>query len=63
MAFKLDVARSHVEQRESYRVIAKRIREESGRSISPTTLNHMVAEVAGGSKSVLEMSSECHSFL
>ena len=54
----LDVVRRHVEHRESYRVLAKRIRETSGRKISPTTLNHMVESVSGRCKSVFEMSRE-----
>lgn len=58
MAFKEEMARRHVEQRESYRVLAKRVREESGRAISPTSVNEMVAEVAQRCKGVLEMSAE-----
>jgi transposase-like protein len=47
-----------VEQRESYRVQAKRIWEKSGRKIGPTTVNHMVLEIALRCKSAREMSEE-----
>jgi len=56
MAFKVEMTRRHVEQRESYRVLAKRVREASGRGISPTSINAMVAEVARRCKGVMEMS-------
>ena len=60
LSFKCDATRRHVEQRESYRVQAKRIRERSGRGIVPTTVNHMVMEIAHRCKSAHEMSLELH---
>jgi len=54
----VEVVRQHVEHRESYRVMAKRIRERSGRTISPTTLNRIVQNIGKRSKSVFEMSLE-----
>ena len=57
-SFKGDLVRRHVEQRESYRVQAKRIWEQSGRKIGPTTVNHMVMEIAHQCKSAKQMSAE-----
>ena len=42
----------------SYRVLAKRIYESSGRKISPTAVNQMLGEIASQSKTALEMSAE-----
>jgi transposase-like protein len=56
----VEMARRHVEQRESYRVLAKRALEVSGRKISPTAVNGMVSEVARRCKEPLEMSAELH---
>jgi transposase-like protein len=50
--------RLHVEGRESYRVIARRVCERTGRKISPTSLQRMVARVGARSKSAWEMSYE-----
>ncbi len=52
------MTRRHVEQRESYRVLAKRVREASGRGISPTSVNAMVTEVARKCKGAIQMSVE-----
>lgn len=53
-----DVVRRHVEHRESYRVLAKRVYEQSGRKTSASTLNAMVRSVSKRCKSPLEMSRE-----
>lgn len=57
MSFKCDLVRRHVEQRESYRVQAKRIWEKSGRKIGPSTVNRMVLVVAAQCLSAKEMSA------
>jgi len=49
--FKAELARMHVEERMSYRVMAKRIREKTGKQIGPSVLCGMVNEVARQSKS------------
>jgi transposase-like protein len=49
--FREEIARMHVEERMSYRVISKRVRERLGKTISPTVLCGMVNEVARHSKS------------
>ena len=56
--FAREIVRQHVEGRESYRVIAKRIYERSGRKISPTSLQKMVADLGERCKTPLEMSLE-----
>ena len=56
-AFMRDVARRHIEG-ESYRVIARDVHRMTGRKISPTSLQQMVAFVAMRAKSALEMSRE-----
>ena len=57
-AFEREVARRHVEGRESYRVIGKRVYEGSGRKISATSLQRMVERVARECKTPFEMSLE-----
>ena len=49
--FKAELARMHVEERMSYRVMSKRIQEKSGKQIGPSVLCGMVNEVARQSKS------------
>jgi transposase-like protein len=48
----------HVEERLSYRVIAKRVAERLGRRVSPKVLCKMVNEVASLSKSSIEIQQE-----
>ncbi len=50
----------HIEERLSYRVIAKRVAERLGRRISPTALCGMVNEIASLSKSSIEIQREYH---
>lgn len=57
--FARDVVRRHVEG-ESYRVIAREIFEHTGRRISPTSLQQMVATVASRCKTASELSQELH---
>jgi len=57
-AFGLEVVRRHVEGRESYRVIAREVQEQTGRRISATSLQKMVERAGRRTKSVLEMSKE-----
>ncbi len=54
----MEVTRRHVEERESYRVIAKRVYEWSGRKISPTSVQNVLQEIASRCKTPLEMSLE-----
>lgn len=56
--FKAELARMHVEERLSYRVMSKRLKEKFGLSISPGYLCKMVNEVAEFSKSSMEISRE-----
>ena len=49
--FKTELARMHVEERMSYRVMSKRIREKTGKQIGASVLCGMVNEVARQSKS------------
>ena len=56
--FKVEIARMHVEERLSYRVIAKRVQERLGKRVSPTQLCKMVNEVAEASKSSVEIKRE-----
>jgi hypothetical protein len=53
--FKREIERMHVEERLSYRVIAKRVAERLGRRVSPKVLCKMVNEVASLSKSSINM--------
>ncbi len=54
-AFMRDVARRHIKG-ESYRVIARDVYCVTGRKISPSSLQQMVASVALRAMSALEMS-------
>jgi transposase-like protein len=56
--FRAEVARMHVEERMSYRVISKRLQEKTGKEIAPTVLCRMVHEVARHSKSSWEIQRE-----
>jgi len=57
-AFEEEVVRRHLEGGESYRVIARRVYERSGRRISPTSLQKMVEAVGRRCKTAWEMSQE-----
>lgn len=56
--FKMHIAKRHVEERQSYRVIAKRIEEETGKRIAPTVLCRWVNEVARHSKDSITIERE-----
>lgn len=56
--FVWEVVRRHVEGRESYRLIARELHRQTGRKISPTSLQQMVQAVAVGCKTAWEMSWE-----
>jgi transposase-like protein len=56
--FALEVARRHVEERCSYRVLAKRYRETLGVRVSPSSLQRMVGAVGKRCKSPVEVSRE-----
>lgn len=56
--FKREVARMHVEERLSYRVMSHRIRERFGKGVSPRQLCQMVGEVAREAKGSLEVMRE-----
>jgi hypothetical protein len=58
VGFKLELARMHVEERMSYRVMAKRIDERFGKRVSPHALCEMVNEVAAHAKGSLAMQHE-----
>lgn len=60
VGFKLELARMHVEERMSYRVMAKRIDERFGKRVSPHGLCAMVNEVASHAKGSLAMVREYH---
>jgi len=60
VGFKLELARMHVEERMSYRVMAKRIGERFGKQVSPRVLCGMVNEVAAHAKGSLAMREEYH---
>jgi hypothetical protein len=55
LGFKLELARMHVEERLSYRVIAKRVKERLGKELTATLACRMVNEIARMSKSSLEI--------
>ncbi len=57
-AFEIEVVRRCIEQRESYRVMAKRIKEETGKRVSTGWLNQVVIKAARNCKSAVEMSKE-----
>jgi transposase-like protein len=54
----LQVTRRHVEERSSYRVLAKRYRESLGVRVSPSSLQRMVVAVGKRCKSPAELSRE-----
>jgi transposase-like protein len=56
--FALEVTRRHVEERSSYRVLAKRYRESLGVRVSPSSLQRMVVAVGKRCKSPVELSKE-----
>jgi transposase-like protein len=56
--FKSELVRMHVEERMSYRVMSKRLREKYALKISPIYLCRMVNEVAQMSKSSIEITRE-----
>lgn len=56
--FKMHIAKRHVEERQSYRVIAKRVEEETGKRIAPTVLCRWVNEVARHSKDSIMIKRE-----
>ncbi|HEY9164618.1 MAG TPA: hypothetical protein VIS48_00490 [Candidatus Kryptonia bacterium] len=56
--FKAELTRMHVEERVSYRVMSKRLKEKFALSISPRYLCKMVNDVAELSKSSMEISQE-----
>ncbi len=58
MAFKKELARMHLEERMSYRVISKRLREKTGLRINKNSICRMVNEVASKSKSSLQIKTE-----
>lgn len=56
--FALEVTRSHVEERTSFRVLAKRYREKLGVKVSSSSLDRMVQAVGRRCKTPQEMSKE-----
>lgn len=56
--FKEEVTRMHVEERISYRIISKRIKEIYGKKVSPRYISKMVNEVAMANKSSIEIKNE-----
>lgn len=56
--FKLELTRMHVEERMSYRVISKRIKEKHSIRISKNTICNMVNEIAGYSKGDIKIKQE-----
>lgn len=56
--FKMEITRMHVEERMSYRVISKRIRERYGIKISKSTVCQMVNEIALRSKGDIAIKRE-----
>jgi transposase-like protein len=56
--FALEVTRRHVEERVSYRVLAKRYRETLGVKVGATSLQRMVEEVGTECKTPAELSRE-----
>ena len=55
---KREIARMHVEERLSFRVISKRVLERLDRRVSPKALCSLVNEVASLSKSSIEIQQE-----
>lgn len=60
VGFKLELARMHVEERMSYRVMAKRLEERFGKRLSPRILCGMVNEVAAHAKGSIALCQEYH---
>jgi hypothetical protein len=60
VGFKLELARMHVEERMSYRVMAKRLGERFGKKVSPRVLCSMVNEVAAHAKGSIAIQEEFH---
>jgi len=58
IGFKAELARKHLEERMSYRVISKRIKEKTGKQIWHNEICLMVNEVAKKSKGSLEIKNE-----
>ena len=58
MAFKKELARMHLEERMSYRLISKRLREKAGIRINKNSICRMVNEIASKSKSSLQIKTE-----
>lgn len=56
----MELARMHVEERLSYRVIAKRVWERLGKKVSPKLACEMVNEIARLTKSSVEIKREYH---
>ena len=56
--FKTELVKMHVEERMSYRVMSKRLKEKFGLSITPWYLCKMVNEVAQMSKSSIEVTRQ-----
>ena len=56
--FAIELARRHVEERASYRVLAKRCREKFGVKLGAATVQRLVLEVAEHCKTPAEMSKE-----
>lgn len=56
--FKLEITRMHVEERMSYRVISKRIKEKYSIRISKNTICQMVNEIASYSKGDIKIKQE-----
>ena len=56
--FKTELVKMHVEERMSYRVMSKRLKEKFGLSITPWYLCKMVNEVAQMSKSSIEITRQ-----
>lgn len=56
----MELARMHVEERLSYRVIAKRVWERLGKKMSPKLACQMVNEIARLTKSSVEIKREYH---
>lgn len=56
--FKLEIVRMHIEERQSYRVISKRIKEKTGKTILAGSLCKMVNEIAGKTKGSIGIKNE-----
>lgn len=58
--FKLELTRMHVEERMSYRVISKRLKEKYAIRISKNTVCKLVNQIAGNSKGDIKIKDEYH---